>query len=72
MITIDIDEVDLTPLITEGIFELESLIPRGSCYARIAIKLFLNISLKPHEIEIMNSLRDYCISESVKDEIKFK
>ena len=72
MIIIDIDCIDFTPIFTDGCQDIDGIMCRGNKFAKIATKLFLGADLSTYEKEMMENARDFCISESVKDEIRFK
>lgn len=72
MIIIDLDTVDFTPLLREGDEEIEMLRLRANKFIRAALKLYLHGDISFSEIEMLESARDFCISEVMKDEIRFK
>ena len=72
MIIIDLDTVDFTPLLREGEEEVEMLKLRANKFVKIALKLYMGCPVSGSEIEQLQTARDFCISEVMKDEIRFK
>lgn len=72
MIYIDLDEIDFVPLLMEGFMDLEPSVSMGAKFAKIASKLYLGCDLTIYETQLMNGVRDYCIREAAKNEIRFR
>lgn len=67
MIIIDLEGIDFSPLLREG-----CEFYKANIYIKIATKLFVGADLTDMEYRIMEEARDFCIAESVKNEITFK